>query len=392
MSIAPPPLPRPSARDPGIDLLRGLCIVLVVLHHTGLRIGLKHSVLAPLLPKWFLDAFIWNGLEAVFIFFVISGFLIASNTIARWGSLAGIDRRAFYRRRAARILPALLILVAVLAALDLAGLEDWVIAPATQSLPRAILAALGLHVNWYEARTGYLPASWDVLWSLSIEELFYLAFPLACLLPGRTRLLVPALALLALSMPFVRAAAQGNEIWYEKATLPGMSAIATGVLAALLVARWPAMPRRTAGLALALGIVGIGSVLFFERELWRSLGEGTMLLLAGCAAATLVGLRWRRAAGVTGARAAGRWLRSFGRLSYEVYLTHMFVVWPVVYAWRASGIGDAWGFLFYLPALAGSWALGALVARLVSGPCERLLLRRWAERRAGPSTLRALSP
>jgi len=378
--------PLPPARDPGIDLLRGLSIVLVVLHHTGLRIGLKHSVLAPLLPKWFLDAFIWNGFEAVFIFFVVSGFLITSNSIARWGAPARIDAAAFYRRRAARILPSLVILVAVLCGLHLAGFEDWVI-DASQSPGRAVLAAVGLHLNWYEARTGYLPASWDVLWSLSIEELFYLGFPLACLSLGRARLMVPALALLALSMPFARSAIKGNEIWYEKAYLPGMAAIAIGVLAALLLARWPALPRRTANLALALGVTGIASVLFFESELWRSLGEGTMLVLTGCAAATLLALRWRRAAGVTGASPAWAWLRSFGRLSYEVYLTHMFVVWPVVYAWRASGAGDAWGFLFYLPALAGSWMLGWLVARLVSGPCERWLLGRWARRQAFPSAL-----
>jgi peptidoglycan/LPS O-acetylase OafA/YrhL len=114
--------------------------------------------------------------------------------------------------------------------------------------------------------------------------------------------------------------------------------------------------------------------------------------LAGSAAATLVALRWRRALAAPRPAPASAWLRSFGRLSYEVYLTHMFVVWPVVYAWRASGLGDAWGFVFYLPALAGSWALGRLVARVVSGPCERALLRRWTPRPAAtPSTVRAQS-
>ena len=39
-----------------------------------------------------------------------------------------------------------------------------------------------MHLNWLEARTGYLPAAWNVLWSLSVEEAFYLAFPLLCML------------------------------------------------------------------------------------------------------------------------------------------------------------------------------------------------------------------
>ena len=79
-----------------------------------------------------------------------------------------------------------------------------------------------------------------MLWSLSIEEVFYLAFPVACLLLGRTRLLVPALLLLALSIPVVRASIHHDEIWSEENYLQGMAAIATGVLAALLVRRWPA--------------------------------------------------------------------------------------------------------------------------------------------------------
>jgi len=229
-----------------------------------------------------------------------------------------MEVRTFYTRRAARILPCLLILVAVLSALHLVGAEDYAIHHANQSLPRAIFSALGLHLNWYEGMTGYLPSNWDVLWSLSIEEVFYLGFPLLCLGLRRTWMLVPALILLALSLPVSRAALAGNQIWQEKAYLPGMAAIATGVLGALLAARLRPQPRWSLGVLYGLGGVGLFAVFCFEGKLWRLLGNGTMLVLTLSALALILAFHLQARDRTLRPIPGTGWLRSFGPSSHQI--------------------------------------------------------------------------
>jgi peptidoglycan/LPS O-acetylase OafA/YrhL len=371
--------PQPRAvsphRNPGIDLLRGLAIVFVLLNHLGLpmRLPLKTSVLADLLPVRLLQALNYNGYEAVFVFFVVSGFLIAGNALERWGSLARIEPKAFYARRFARIAPCLFVLLAVLALLHGLGAADYTIHRPGQSLGGALSAALGFYLNWYEGRTGYLPGSWDVLWSLSIEEAFYLGFPLACLLVRRTWLLAPVLAVLALSLPWTHAALKGNEIWQEKAYLPGMAAIATGVLGAIGMARAPQLTIPACRALRWLGALGLLAATLGGHWLWPLLHESVMLVLTGSTLALLVSFRSHPPRVPRGLR----WLCSWGRLSYEIYLSHMFVVFAIVRWYRASGADPRTGFLWYLPASVACWVLGAALARWLSVPSERWLRERW---------------
>jgi len=369
-----------SCRNSGIDVLRGLCILLVVMHHIGIRMPLSQTLLANLLPPWLLQGLNFNGSEAVVIFFVISGFLITRRSQERWGDLRNLSPGNFYLLRVSRIAPLLLLVIAVLSLFHLLGVPRFVIDKPGQSLGGAIASALGLYLNFYEGLHGYLPGGWDVIWSLSIEELFYLAFPMACLLLGRTRLLVPVLALVALSLPFTRAALTANtsEIWREKAYLPGMSAIAVGVLAALLVRRIQ-RPGRPALFLLSLsGWVGVCLVLFAGGWVWKLVHHGYGLFLAMSAACIVVGAHWRQLLSGDPAHALGLgWLRSCGRLSYEIYLSHMFCVFGALAIFNAIGLNQAWRLVWYFLMLPACWLVGFAISRGFTLPIERFLRHRF---------------
>lgn len=366
-------------RNAGIDLVRGISVILVVIHHTSLRIPLTKTSLSAILPERLLVAVSSDGYEAVFVFFVISGFLITTNSIKRWPSLAHLDPSAFYVRRMARILPCLLVIIAVLALLDLGGVPNYVITRSDQSLPRAILAAFGFHLNWYDGHTGYLPGGWDVLWSLSIEELFYLGFPVVCLLSGKNRTFqVFLFAALAFSLPFfLNALSHAPEIWREKAYLPGMAAIAMGVCTALLVSMMPGPEHRyIATAAGSAGTAALAALFLWEDAVYRLLGNGTMLLLTASVALILAAFQWGWGR-YSAARGTG-WLRSFGVMSYEIYLTHMFIVFSVVGLFHLSKAEPGSGWLWFILVLTLSWCLGRLVDRTLSLPADRWIRARFS--------------
>jgi peptidoglycan/LPS O-acetylase OafA/YrhL len=363
--------PRASARVPGIDVLRGLCILAVIFLHFNLRIGIEQSAFGlsfPLATK----LLVWNGYYGVKIFFVVSGFLITGWSLRRWGHLSHMSVSHFYWMRFARIAPCLLALLVLLSVLHRAGVPHFTIDTQRSSLGRALFAAMTFHVNWLEAQVGYLPGTWDALWSLSVEEAFYVFFPLICKLVRRERLLVLVFGVFGILGPFARTVLSDNEQWRDKGYLSCMDGIALGCLAAILAeraafgsnARWWL---RICGITLSLFVIVCKSAVAWLG--WYKLGLDDTMLSFG-AALLLVGLdRIKRGAGAPRRLTAPlRWL---GRNSYEVYLTHMFVVFPVValfYRWH-QGLNIA--LLWFLAAAGLAGVVGYGVARFYSEPLNR---------------------
>lgn len=365
------------ARLDGVDLLRGLAIFFVLMNHVNMRLLLADVPYTAGLPRQLVASLVWNGQFGVQIFFAVSGFLITSITLRRWGSLGDINIRDFYRLRFARIAPLLLLLLLVLSVLHFAGFSDFVVQSKTGGLGRALLAALTFHVNVLEARRGYLPGSWDILWSLSVEEMFYLLFPLIAKLLGRGKLLLGVLFGFVAMGPVARTVlARGNDIWLEKSYLGSMDAIALGCLTALLVSRFT-FSRRTLQIFGTIGVALLVYILCFSVQTYawdaRTGLDMTILALGTCLAIiSAAGTKWN----------APRILRPVLRLgerSYEVYLTHMFVVFAFFQIFLAAGKPLRAVPVLFLCAVLAAAALGEGVARWYSEPLNRLLRGRWGE-------------
>jgi len=145
---------------PGLDGLRALAVIAVLLYHADLT--------------W-----IPGGFLGVEVFFVISGYLITALLLAEWRQRGRIDLKTFWLRRARRLLPALYVLLVVTLAFAVVFLPGEV-----AGLRGDVLAAFGYVTNWYLifGHESYFeavgrPSLLKHLWSLAVEEQFYLIWP-----------------------------------------------------------------------------------------------------------------------------------------------------------------------------------------------------------------------
>lgn len=367
-----------------IDVFRGISIIAVVLHHSNIRMLIEDVPVKHIFPDRLESILFWNGQNGVTIFFAISGFLITTTALRRWPQLDALSVKSFYRLRFARIAPLLLALLTVLSLLHLLRFDDYVIPPERANLPRALLAALTFHINWLESVRGYLPGSWDVLWSLSVEEVFYLLFPLLCRFIKIRPLLIAIFLVVVGIGPFARTVLTHNSYWADNGYLSCMDSIALGCITAMLarsikLSSAVAWIARLSGAALML-LVCAANPIAAGLGLYKTGLDATALALGTCL--VMLAIAQSNAPG-TKFTAPIRW---YGRHSYEIYLTHMFLVFPFTRIFIARNLSLHWILPIYFVTLLLAGLLGALIARYYSEPLNRKL-RENLPRSLNPETL-----
>jgi peptidoglycan/LPS O-acetylase OafA/YrhL len=352
---------RGPVRHLGLDGLRGIAIVAVVVFHGG--VGLA------------------GGALGVDLFLVLSGYLISSLLLAEMAERGRVDLRAFWARRLRRLLPALLVLVtavAVLAAVtgrEVAGVD---------TVRADALATLAYVANWrfVFADGGYFasfgaPSPLRHAWSLAVEEQWYLLWPPVLWglwrALGRRPLLLAATLLggaVGSAALMARWAADVDRVHYGTDTRA--QALLVGAAVAVLTHRrplraWRARTTRVlAVLALPAGaLVVAGFVVAGGTEPW--LYRGGHLAFAVAACVVLVGALVPGPVRAVLSVAPMRWL---GEVSYGLYLWH----WPV-FVWLSPGRTSMDGWSLFAVRVAVSILLAVISARFVEQPFRRQRLR-----------------
>ena len=382
----PEPVRSGQRYMPGLDGLRALAVLAVIAFHEQLG-------WAP------------GGLLGVGVFFTLSGYLITDLLLGQWAARGRLALADFWARRARRLLPALFVMLAIVSGwitladrARLAGLRGAVAAAATYSS------------NWYliHEKQSYFArfapaAPMDHLWSLAVEEQFYLAWPwllllgLVCLRairrgrPGGVAwLALPTLVLAAAST--VAMLALYHPGFDPTRVYEGTDTRAGGLLigAALAMAwpsRRPAASQTSRSGKIALDAGGFAGLAVIFVMIWRTgqyspfLYQGGLVLLSAATAAVI-------AAAATPGAACGRvlgWapLRWLGVRSYGIYLWH----YPVIVLTTPANSGEnlvraAWQTAVTIVLAALSWhfveqpvrkgALGRVWARVRSPQRIRL--------------------
>ncbi|MGC1549014.1 MAG: acyltransferase [Rhodanobacter sp.] len=366
-----------EGRNLYIDMLRGACILLVMLLHYTLSYRLQSSPLQEWVSISTLRVIFYNGNYGVSIFFVISGFLITSNILSRYKSLAGIDIAHFYKLRFFRLYPLVVLALVVITALGLAGLSNFSNSVHKTSLGNGffVIADLSVLTFWHNIlmeKVGYFNYAMNIYWSLSVEEVFYLLYPLVLVVARRRWQLVLLACICMVIAPIYRNIYKDNELFFMYGNLACVDLLTYGCVAAIVV-NHVKLTNMTRRILAVLACIMMGWI--YMRGINGNEALGATLL--GIAAATfLVVVSQLPAAGIS--RRLGSPLAWLGSHSYELYLFHIVVLGIMVELIpRAAMTVER-----KLPMLTVFFALSALLAwaaaRFCGDPLNQWLRRRFA--------------
>jgi peptidoglycan/LPS O-acetylase OafA/YrhL len=313
---------------PGLDGVRALAVIGVLLYHADL--------------SW-----IPGGFLGVDVFFVLSGFLITSLILEEFDRSGRVDFRKFYLGRARRLLPALILVLVVVSLAAALVYQD-----AARQLASDVVASIFYVNNWWyiAADQSYFefigrPPLLKHLWSLAVEEQFYLVWPAIAFLAMRrfarkgVFAVAATLAILSTIWMLQLAVANGFPDFADPSRAYfGTDSHSMGLLiGAAMATFWrPGRMRRSlpTGASVIITAIGIAALLaviwffVFVGEFTPWLYRGGFLGLA-LIVATLIAAASHPGVGLGKAMGTQPW-RYIGQRSYGLYLWH----WPVFMATR----------------------------------------------------------
>ena len=335
----------------GLDGIRGLAALFVVLHHTYLRSFPGYpAATGPLWTGWLI-----YGRFAVVLFIVLSGFCLAASPASHGWRLDGLGRYASHR--AWRILPP------YWAALVFSLLIAWLVVP-QPGLPAPDARSAAVHgllvQNLFTATSPN-----RALWSIAIEVQLYLALPVLLLLVRWSG----ALAMLgAVALVMLGFGAFSSPVFLANAAPDLGGLFAMGVVAAGIVAaseRVRALPWHWLALAAAAPVLAViawqGSVWTLNNTFWIDLALGPAI---GCLLAAVVTDKPPALVRALESRP----LRSLGSFSYSLYLTHAPIIIAVYYGLLEGHVAPGVPAFAVMVAIAVPLTVG--FARLFAGVFE----------------------
>jgi peptidoglycan/LPS O-acetylase OafA/YrhL len=363
---APPDASTRLPYLPGLDGLRAIAVISVLLYHGDLA--------------WAVGGFL--GVE---VFFVISGYLITSLLLNEWRERGTIDLRRFWLRRARRLLPALFVVLVVTLLVAVVFLPDDV-----ASLRGDVASAFGYVTNWvfifgeksYFETIGR-PSMVAHLWSLAVEEQFYLLWPLMFIggmkLFGRKRFPVVVVAGVVASVVLMwmlySPGSDPSRVYFGTDTRA--SGILVGCALAFVWAPWRLRRKVTSSARNILNVSGVVGLVLLLQMLLRTDEFSSWLYRGGFLRLDLV-TAVVIAVAVHPAASLGRYLgirplRWVGLRSYGIYLWH----WPVYQLTRPGLDVSLTGAPLWALRIGVTFALAELSYRFVEVPVRRGVLGRW---------------